>query len=64
MSTRSTVPASSARRAVTARSFKMQNPLPRGLHCCLFQLNLIALHGSGVACRGCVARVKGVLGGV
>jgi len=36
----------------------------RGLHSSTFQLNLSALYGRGGARRGCVARVKGVLGGV
>jgi len=36
----------------------------RGLHSSTFQLNLSALHGIGGARRGCVARVKRVLGGV
>jgi len=34
----------------------------RGLHSSTFQLNLSALYGIGDARRGCVARVKGVLG--
>jgi hypothetical protein len=33
----------------------------RGLHSSTFQLNLSALYGIGGACRGCVARVTGVL---
>jgi hypothetical protein len=36
----------------------------RGLHSSTFQLNLSALYGIGGARRGCVARVKWVLGGV
>ena len=32
----------------------------RGLHSSTFQLNLSALHGIGAACKGCVARDKGV----
>jgi hypothetical protein len=36
----------------------------RGLHSSTFQLNLSALYGIGVARRGCVSHVKGVLGGV
>jgi hypothetical protein len=36
----------------------------RGLHSFTSQLNLSAFNGIGVARRGCVARVKGVLGGV
>jgi len=36
----------------------------RGLHSSTFQLNLSALYGIGGARRGCVARVKGVFGGV
>ena len=39
-------------------------PSARGLHSSPFQLNLSALYGIGGARRGCVARVKGVLGGV
>ena len=35
----------------------------RGSHSSTFQLNLSALYGLGGARRGCVARVKGVLGG-
>jgi len=34
----------------------------RGLSSSTFQLNMRALYGIGGACRGCVARVKGVLG--
>jgi len=34
----------------------------RGLHSSTFQLNLSAVCGIGGARRGCVARVKGVLG--
>jgi len=36
----------------------------RGLHSSTLQLNLSALYGIGGARRDCVARVKGVLGGV
>jgi len=36
----------------------------KGLHLSTFHLNLSALYGIGGAHRGCVARVKGVLGGV
>ena len=36
----------------------------RGVHSFTSQLNLSALYGIGGARRGCVARVKGVLGGV
>jgi len=36
----------------------------RGLHSFTFQLNLSALYGIGGARRGCVARIKGVSGGV
>ena len=39
-------------------------PHARGLHSSTSQLNLSALYGIGGACRGPVARVKGVLGGV
>jgi len=41
-----------------------EKPPPRGLHSTTSQLNLSALYGIGVARRGCVARVTGVLGGV
>jgi hypothetical protein len=34
----------------------------RGLHSSTFQLNFSALYGMGGARRGCVARVRGVLG--
>jgi hypothetical protein len=36
----------------------------RGLHSITSQLNFTAFHGTRVALRGCVARVKGVVGGV
>ena len=36
----------------------------RGLHSSTFRLNLSALYEIGDARRGCVARVKGVTGGV
>jgi len=39
-------------------------PSTRGLHSSTFQLNLSALYGIGGARRGCVARVKGIVGGV
>jgi hypothetical protein len=39
-------------------------PCIRGLHSSTIQLNLSALYGLGGARRGCVARVKVVLGGV
>jgi len=39
-------------------------PLIRGLHSSTFQLNLSALYGIGGVRRDCVARVKGVLGGL
>jgi len=39
-------------------------PTVRGLHSSTFKLNLSAFYGIGVARRGCVAHVKGVLGGV
>jgi hypothetical protein len=39
-------------------------PTTRGLHSSTFQLNSSALYGVGGACSGCVARVKGVLGGI
>jgi hypothetical protein len=38
--------------------------LGRGLHSSTSQLNLSAFYGRGGARRGCVARVRGVLGGV
>ena len=37
-------------------------PRSRGLHSFTFQLNVSALYGIGGARRGCVARMKGVLG--
>ena len=43
---------------------KVQRVAGRGLHSFTFQLNLSALYGIGGARRGCVARVKGVFGGV
>jgi len=39
-------------------------PPPRGLHSSTFHLNLSVVYGIGGARRGCVARVKGVIGGV
>jgi hypothetical protein len=39
-------------------------PAIRGLHSFTSQLNLSAFYGIGGARMGCVARVKGVLGGV
>jgi len=38
-------------------------PGARGLHSSTFQLNLSALYGIRRARRGCVARIRGVLGG-
>jgi hypothetical protein len=38
--------------------------LGRGFHSLTSQLNLSAFNGIGGAHRGCVARVRGVLGGV
>ena len=35
-----------------------------GLHSSTFRLNVSAMYGIGGARRGCVARVKGVFGGV
>jgi len=35
----------------------------RGIHSFTSQLNLSAFYGIGGACRGCVARIKWVLGG-
>jgi hypothetical protein len=43
---------------------EQREPVLRGLHWSTFQLNLSALCGIGGARRDCVARVKGVLGGV
>jgi len=40
------------------------SPVGRGLHSFTSQLNLSALYEIGGARRGCVARDKGVLGGV
>jgi hypothetical protein len=43
--------------------WEMDSPwqtIGRGLHSFASQLNLIALYGIGGACRGCVARFKGV----
>jgi len=42
----------------------LQKPLLRGLHSFTFQLNLRTVFGIGGARRGCIARVRGVLGGV
>jgi len=39
-------------------------PGVRGLHSLTSQLNLSALYGIGSARKDCVARIKGVLGGV
>jgi hypothetical protein len=39
-------------------------PAGRGLHSSTFQLNLSALNWTGGARRGCIARVKEVLGSV
>jgi hypothetical protein len=36
----------------------------RGLHSSTFQLNLSPFYGIGGARRGCVARVKGLSGGI
>jgi len=38
-------------------------PSARGLHSSTFRLKLSALYGIGGTRRGCVARVKGVIGG-
>jgi hypothetical protein len=43
---------------------QVRQAFARGLHSNTFQLNLRALYGIGVARRVCLARVKGVLGGV
>jgi len=40
------------------------NEIGRGLHSSTSQLNLSALYEKGGARRDCVARIKGVLGGV
>jgi len=49
----------------TASDFKNhQLPLGRGLHSSTFQLNLGTLNGIAGARRGCVSRMKGVIGGV
>jgi hypothetical protein len=45
-------------------STSVEGVLGRGLHSSTFQLNLCALYWIGGARRDCVARVKGVLGGV
>jgi hypothetical protein len=47
-------------RSTTSRS--QRRLLGRGLHSSTFQLNLSDVYGIGGARRGCVARVKGVLG--
>jgi len=47
-----------------AHQHRQHLPALRGLHSSTFQLNLSALYGIGGAHWGCVARVKGVLGGV
>jgi len=41
-----------------------QLPSFRGIHSFTSQLNFSALYGTGGARRGCVAHVKGVLGGI
>jgi len=38
------------------------SPTTRGLHSLTSQLNLSAFYGMGGARRGCIARIKGVLG--
>jgi len=43
---------------------RREGPRTRGLHSSTSQLNLSALNGMGGARRDCVARVKGVSGGV
>jgi len=58
---------SSAFEASAASSSPMYasfSPINRGLHSSTFQLNLSALYGIGGAHRGCVAHVKGGVGGV
>jgi len=47
-----------------ARKLFALEELGRGLHSSTFQLNLSALYGIGGARRGCVAHLKGVLGGI
>ena len=60
---------SGARRSGVGGSVEANGEVPvvhvggRGLHSSTSQLNLSALYGIGGARRGCVARVKGVLGG-
>ena len=57
--------AAAARREVEAwAEDERPGPGARGLHSSTFQLNLSALFEIGGARKGCVARVKGVLGGV
>jgi len=53
-------------RAPTATAVTSNPSVPgtRGLHSFTSQLNLSAFYEIGVARRGCVARVKGVLWGV
>jgi len=51
-------------RAAPADPAALAAPHARGLHSFTSQLNLSALNGIGGARRGCVARAKGVLGGV
>jgi len=56
-------PHPSGTRATVRHTLRGENPPGvRGLHSSTFQLNLSAFYGIGGARRGCVARVKGVLG--
>jgi hypothetical protein len=45
-------------------NMSMMGDMGRGLHSSTFQLNLSALYGIGGTRRGCVARVKGGVGGI
>ena len=60
---RDALTSAAAWRAVSTRA-GAAHPLRRGLHSSTSQLNLSATYGIGGARRNCVARVKGVLGGV
>jgi len=48
----------------TRRAVRRARGAGKGLDSSTFQLNLSALYGIGGARRGCVARAKGVLGGI
>ena len=56
--------ASTVRQNLTVSRVAREGGGGRGLHSSTVQLNLSALYGIGVAHRGNVARVEGVLGGV